>query len=219
MFRRWAKAARRTQQDEADPANGCLGKGFGVTWRGVPLALCFVITNQEFAIELQNFHRARLIGPQILSMPAASQDSEVGAGDVAGLERRYRCAQAMMVDYAIGLAIVGMFSPYLTPVLMIAAALMLKMVWDIGQNWKFSFASNPIAIGGWFLSLLGACSMAILAWTTLTFIGALIPMVDHYAIAAALMSGAWALGAGANQFFLNGFLRRYDRQGSGQIHG
>jgi hypothetical protein len=125
----------------------------------------------------------------------------------------------MVVDYAIGLGILGMFPPFLTPVLLMAAFLLLKMLWDIGRNWKFCITSNPITIGGWLMNVLGACAMAILAWTALTFMGALIPMVDHYAIAAALMSGGWTLGAGANQFFLNGFLHRYRRQESELIHG
>ena len=157
--------------------------------------------------------------PPIPSMPPATPESSSWTPDAAGLARRYHCAQGMVVDYAIGLAIVGMFPAFLTPVLVIAVVLLMKLLWDIARNWQFSLTANPIAIGGWVMNGLGACAVAILAWTTLVFLGAWVPMIDHYALSAALMSGGWTLGAGANQFFMNGFLRRFRRQDAGLNHG
>ncbi len=151
-------------------------------------------------------------------MPPAPPDAGSGFSEGSGLERRYQHAQGLVVDYAIGLAILGMFPDLLTPVVVIAALLLMKMLWDIAQNWNFSLTTNPIAIGGWIMNGLGACAIAILAWTTLIFLGAWMPMIDHYALSAALMSGSWTLGAGANQFFLNGFLHRFRRQKTGLIH-
>lgn len=125
-----------------------------------------------------------------------------------GLERRYEVGQEMVVNYAIGLALLGLFHAFLTPALVIAAFLLIKMLADIARLWRFSLPLNPIPILGQLLNILGACAIALLAWATLVFLGAFLPLVDHYALAAALMSGTWTLGASANQFFMNGFLRR-----------
>lgn len=112
------------------------------------------------------------------------------------------------MDYAIGLAILGLFPDFLTPVLIMAVLLAIKMFLDLARNWQFVLTRNPIALAGMVLNVLGAYAVAFLAWGTLVFLGAWIPLIDHYALAAALMSGTWTLGAAANQFFLNGFLHR-----------
>lgn len=153
--------------------------------------------------------------------PTASQSSSgSGIGDSAesGLARRYEAVQQMVVDYAIGLAILGLFHPFLTPVLVVAVLLLFKMLWDIARRWNFAITLNPIPILGQLLNVLGASAIALLAWATLVFLGAFLPLIDHYALAAALMSGTWTLGASANQFFMNAFLRRGHRQGGGIRH-
>ena len=62
-----------------------------------------------------------------------------------------------------------------------------------------------------FHEILHPGYIALLAWATFVFLGSFIPLIDHYALSAALMSGSWTLGAAANQFFLNGFFHRYLR--------
>lgn len=126
----------------------------------------------------------------------------------ANLARRYQQLQSLVIDYALGLAILGLFPRFLTPVLLIASALLLKMVWDIAKRWKFSMTYNPITIGGGLLNSLGALAIAVLAWLTFMFLGAFIPLIDHFGLSVALMSGGWTLGAAVNQFFFNGFLKR-----------
>lgn len=133
------------------------------------------------------------------------------ASDEDGLVRRYQTTQRRVVDYSIGLAILGLFHAFLTPVLVIAVILQLKMLWEIAGLWNFRFTYNPITIIGEFLNILGALAIALLAWITMIFLGAFVPLADHYALSAALMSGSWTLGAAANQFFLNGFFHRYLR--------
>lgn len=133
------------------------------------------------------------------------------ASEHANLEGRYQQIQSMVVDYAIGLAILGLLPRFLTPVLMISLALLLKMLWDIAKRWQFAVAYNPIAIGGGLLNVLGSLAIALLAWVTFIFLGTFIPLIDHFGLSAALMSGTWTLGAAANQFFFNGYLKRLAR--------
>jgi hypothetical protein len=70
---------------------------------------------------------------------------------------------------------------------------------------------NPIAIAGGLLNGLGSLAIALLAWLTFVFLGTFIPLIDHFGLSAALMSGTWTLGAAANQFFFNGYLKRLAR--------
>jgi hypothetical protein len=149
--------------------------------------------------------------------PTASQSGTQDSSDSV-LARRYESVQQMVVDYAFGLAILGLFHAFLTPVLVVAVLLLFKMLWDIARRWDFSISLNPIALLGQLLNVLGASAVALLAWVTLVFLGAFVPLLDHYALAAALMSGSWTLGASANQFFMNSFLRRGLRRKSEVRH-
>lgn len=147
--------------------------------------------------------------------------AEIGAegSEADSLVRRYRTTQRLVVDYSIGLGILGFFHAFLTPVLIVAMVVQLKMLWDIARLWNFRITYNPITIIGEFLNFIGAFAIALLAWTGLVFLGAFIPLIDHYALSAALMSGSWTLGAAANQFFLNGFFHRYLRHRRRIGHG
>ena len=153
------------------------------------------------------------------SLSPSPHEDGFGEAEASSLARRYRSAQDIVLEYAIGLAILGLLPTLLTPILVIAAVLLIKMLWDIAQIWQFSFSSNAMAIGGWLMNGLGACAFSILAWMALIFLGAFLPLIDHYAISAGLMGGGWTLGAGTNQFFLNGFLHRLHRQQGERSHG
>lgn len=61
---------------------------------------------------------------------------------------------------------------------------------------------------GQMANTLGACAIALLAWVSLEFLGAIVPGIESLSLSAALMSGAWTMGAAFNTFFMNGFLRR-----------
>lgn len=124
--------------------------------------------------------------------------------------RRYTGVQEMVVDYAIGLAILGLFQHFLKLVLMIALLLVAKMVWDIARKWRFAISFNPIAVLGLSANTVGACAMALLAWVTIEFLGAVVPGVESFSLSAALMSGSWTLGASVNTFLMNGFLHRHE---------
>ena len=124
---------------------------------------------------------------------------------------RYDVVQAMVVDYALGLAILGLFRDLLTPVLVITVLLLAKMVWDIARLWRFAISFNPIAVLGQMAHTVGACAIALLAWCSLELLGAIVPGIESFALSAGLMSGAWTLGAAFNTFFMNGFLRGHSR--------
>lgn len=124
---------------------------------------------------------------------------------------RYEVVQQMVVDYALGLAILGLFRDLLTPVLVITVLLVAKMIWDIARLWRFAISFNPIAVLGQMANTVGACAIALLAWCLLELLGAIVPGIECFALSAALMSGAWTLGAAFNTFFMNGFLRSHSR--------
>jgi hypothetical protein len=144
-------------------------------------------------------------------MASAVPEPSPVVNESANLQNRYQHIQSMVVDYAIGLAILGLFPRFLTPVLTISFALLLKMLWDIAKRWQFAVVYNPIAIAGGLLNGLGSLAIALLAWLTFVFLGTFIPLIDHFGLSAAFMSGTWTLGAAANQFFFNGYLKRLAR--------
>ncbi|MEA5401118.1 hypothetical protein VB734_13840 [Synechococcus sp. BA-124 BA4] len=139
----------------------------------------------------------------------SASSSEAG---LLTLMRRYRRAQRLVVDYAIGLGILGLAPKLLTPILIIAAALLLTMIWHVGRCWQFAIVINPITIGGEVLNVLGALVVAVLTWLILVVLGVSIPLVDHFSLSGALMSGTWTFGAAVNQFFFLGFIRKYSHE-------
>jgi hypothetical protein len=151
-------------------------------------------------------------------MPASAATPQ-SPSDAAELARLVGASQQRVVDYALGLGILGMFPAWLSPVLVLAVLLLVGMLWDIGRRWRWSWPRNPITLIGAYLNVLGAFAVALLSWTALVLLGVWIPLIDHYALAAALLCGAWTLGAAANQFFLQGHLRRYRGRPTGAIHG
>lgn len=151
--------------------------------------------------------------------PGHAEARALGSRTEDSLVRRYHATQRLVVDYSIGVAILGFFHNFLTTVLVLAFFLQLKMLWDIARFWNFRFSYNPITIIGELLNFLGAIAIGLIAWTSFVFLGAFIPLVDHYALSAGLMSGFWTLGAAANQFFLNGFFHRYLRHRRRIGHG
>ena len=61
----------------------------------------------------------------------------------------------MVMDYALGTAIVGLnpFQSWLTVTLCIALALILKMLWDIRRKWHLSGGYNVLAIASYLFNI------------------------------------------------------------------
>ena len=127
----------------------------------------------------------------------------------------------MVMNYALGVAIIGLnpFQNLLTPTLCIAAAIILKMMWDISRKWGFSGGNNLLAIASFLFSLLGALTMGFMALLTLIFAGAFFPVINRFALSAALMTLTWIAGVATNQFFLNGYLNLEGATGRRESHG
>ena len=131
---------------------------------------------------------------------------------------RYEGVQAMVIDYALALAILGLFRDLLTPVLMATVLVLAKMLWDMARRWRFAFNRSPIGILGQLVNMVGAAALALVAWVSFEFAGGVLPGLESLSLSAALMSGTWTLGATFNTFFLNGFLRRHQRRLQAQSH-
>lgn len=127
----------------------------------------------------------------------------------SSISQRYRAIRSMIVDYALGMAIIGLnpFRPLLTFTLCAAGIIILKMMWDIRRKWHFAGRHQVLAIASYLFNLLGALTMGFMALLTLIFIGVVFPIMPRFGLAAALMTLTWIVGAVTNQFFLNGYLR------------
>ncbi len=120
----------------------------------------------------------------------------------SGMHQR-RQVRNLILDYALGLAIVGLIPlpRLLTLKLLVALGLILKMVWDIGRLWHFPKGQDLLAIAGVLFGSLGAAAMAFTAWLTLFGLGVIVPELKGLAFAAALFTLVWGLGQAVSQFY------------------
>ena len=133
----------------------------------------------------------------------------------SSISQRYRAIQSMVVDYALGVAIIGLnpFRSWLMLTLCIAGITILKMMWDIRRKWHFAGRHRVLAIASYLFNLLGALTMGFMALLTLIFIGVVFPVMPRFGLSAALMTLTWIVGAVTNQFFLNGYLSSESEKG------
>lgn len=122
------------------------------------------------------------------------------------LSSRFRKIRHLILDYAIGVSILGLIPipKILTLKLLVALLCILKMRWDIGVRWRFAKGQDFLAIAGHFFGLLGAFALAFMAWLTLFGIGLFVPYLGNLAIAAALFTLTWMLGQTTHQFYASG---------------
>ena len=126
--------------------------------------------------------------------------------DTPNSARQERESRNLVLDYALGVSILGLIpiSGLLTLKLVVATALLAKMSWDIGAKWKFAKGQDILALAGHLFGLLGSFAMAFMAWLTLLTIGLFIPYVGSFKMAAALFTLTWMLGQTTNQFYASG---------------
>ncbi len=122
------------------------------------------------------------------------------------LIKRHRQIRNLILDYAIGAAIIGLnpFRGILTLVLLIVGVLILKMMWDIGSKWGHTKGQDPLAIAGNIFGFLGAFALAFMAWVTMFCLGLYVPLLSGLAISAAFFTLTWTLGQITNQFYASG---------------
>jgi hypothetical protein len=119
----------------------------------------------------------------------------------------HRQARELILDYALGAAILGLltFANLTTLILLVTAGLTVKMMRDIGAIWGFTKGQDMLAIAGNLFGGVGAFAMALMAWVTVIVLSIFIPLLSRFAISAALFTVVWMLGAATNQFYFNGY--------------
>jgi len=120
--------------------------------------------------------------------------------------RTEREVRALVLDYALGVSILGLIPipGLLTLKLLIAAGLILKMSRDVRAKWGFLKGQDMLAIAGNLFGGLGAFAMAFMAWVTMFCIGLFVPYVGSFALAASLFTLTWGLGQATSQFYASG---------------
>ena len=122
------------------------------------------------------------------------------------LIKRHRQIRHLILDYAMGVAILGLnpFRGILTLILVVVGVLILKMIWDIGSKWGYSKGQDFLAIAGNIFGFVGGFALAFMAWVTLFCIGLYVPLFSGLAISAGFFTLTWTLGQVTNQFYANG---------------
>lgn len=117
--------------------------------------------------------------------------------------RRVRRVRNLILDYALGISILGLIPiPRLfTLKLLVAFGLILKMIWDIGKLYRFCKGQDLLAIAGVLFGILGALAMAFMAWLPFLGFGVFIPYLKGLALAAALFALPWGIGQSVHQFY------------------
>jgi uncharacterized protein (DUF697 family) len=123
------------------------------------------------------------------------------------LVRQEHLVRDLILDYALGASILGLIPirGLFTVKLLVAAGLILKMIWDIGKLWGFRKGQDFLAIAGSFFGGLGALAMAFTAWLTMFGIGLFVPYIKSFALAAALFALTWSIGQATKQFYSSGY--------------
>ncbi len=122
------------------------------------------------------------------------------------LIQRHRQVRNLILDYAMGAAIIGLnpVRSTLTLTLLVVGVLILKMMWDIGSRWGYTKGQDFLAIAGNLFGFLGAFALALMAWVTIFCFGLFVPLFSGLAICAALSTLTWTLGQVTNQFYASG---------------
>lgn len=137
-------------------------------------------------------------------MSTKTQESEVFATPPF-LIKRHRQIRNLILDYAMGAALIGLnpIRGTLTLTLLVVGILILKMIRDIGYSWRYTKGQDPLAIAGNLFGFLGAFALAFMAWVTIFCFGLFMPLFSGFAICVALFTLTWTLGQVTNQFYAN----------------
>lgn len=123
------------------------------------------------------------------------------------LVRQEHQVRDLILDYALGTSILGLIPIHglFTLKLLVAAGLILKMMWDIGKLWRFQKGQDLLAIASSFFGGLGALAMGFTAWLTMFGIGLFVPYIKNLALAAALFTFTWSIGQATKEFYASGY--------------
>lgn len=137
-------------------------------------------------------------------MPTQPEDSFPESPSEIKLAWRERKIRGMILDYALGNAILGLIPiPRLyTLKFLIAVIFIIKMIRNIAAKRGFPKGQDVLAIAGYIFGWLGAFAMTLMAWLTMIAIGVYVPYVNGFALAAALFTLTWVVGQATNHFYL-----------------
>lgn len=121
--------------------------------------------------------------------------------------RRYRAVHDQVLDYALGAAIIGLnpFPHVFLVTLALVGILLFKMgrdiqkMWNVPRRWGFWASTDSL------LGLIGALSIAFMAWLTVIIISAFIPLMHRFAISASLFALVWMVGFAINHSYLGAY--------------
>jgi len=119
--------------------------------------------------------------------------------------QRNRQVRNLILDYALGAAVIGLIPIRGLFLLQVIALfiLIIKMRRNIRALWGFPKGHDILAfVGSWFGGL-GALGIALMAWLTVLAIGVFLPHFDSLARAAAFATLTWAEGQVTNQFHIS----------------
>lgn len=129
--------------------------------------------------------------------------------------RLYRVVHDLVVDYALGSAIIGLnpIPDLFILTLILVTILLIKMRHDIQKMWnvprqKGFWASTDILLGS-----IGALSIAFMAWLSLIILSAFIPLVHRFAISASLFALVWMVGFAINHSYLGAYAAQLEEDG------
>lgn len=128
----------------------------------------------------------------------------------AAFVRRNRAIRGLILDYALGMAIVG-----LNPIpntfwvtLLITIVLLIKMSRDVGKKWGFPAVYDPGAFLGLLFGMVGSVAFSALVFLVMLLLGRLFPLLSAFTVSGVLFTLTWALGQTIHHFFANGFPKR-----------
>ncbi len=139
-------------------------------------------------------------------LPPAEPESPIPEA----VTRRHWAVRDLILDYALGNAIIGL-NPIPGTVrltLLLGAILVLMMMRHIGKKWGYAGGQDLLAVLGNVFGGIGACAIAFMSWLTLFTIGLFFPVIRLFDISAALFTFTWMVGQVTHQYYLNGRLKR-----------
>jgi len=145
-----------------------------------------------------------------MSKPKANSHSSFDFAHHAAFVRRNRAIRGLILDYALGMAIVGLnpIPNTLWLTLLIAIVLLVKMSHDVGKKWGFPTVYNPIVFLGLLFGLVGTIALSGMVLLVLLLLGQLFPLLSGFTVSVVLFTFTWVLGQTIHQFFANGFPKR-----------
>ena len=134
-------------------------------------------------------------------------NSRLSAADLTHLRQKRRRIRGVILDYALGIAILG-FNPwegFLSWTLLIATIAILKMIRDIAALWGFAGGQDLLAIIGSFLGAMSTIWLSLMVWGTIFVMSIYLPIPRGFALASGLFTLTWGLGQATNQYYASGW--------------